>query len=121
MSERQEMTANEWEALGTSLFGEDKTFWKFVCPICKTPQSAEDYKKARIPFEKCAGMIGFSCIGRSLPSRQEGIMNPKKKNGEPCNYAGGGFFQLNPLHITDEDGEVHQLFDFYRQGKNEKD
>lgn len=113
---RETLTEPEWNALGESLFGSDRMNWVFVCPVCKTPQSANDYKNNGVDLKKHVGMIGFSCIGRVLPAekRQEGIMNPRKKDGTPCNYAGGGLFKLNPIAIIDVAGAEHLLFDFYR-------
>lgn len=117
--ERIKLTSAEWLAMGQELFGDDRLKWKFVCPICKTPQSGEDYIAKGLSIEDCGGSIGFSCIGRKLPieERQEGILNHKKKKNKPCNYAGGGLFRLNPILVTDEEGEEHEVFEFYRGEK----
>jgi hypothetical protein len=99
-SERIKMTRDEWEAEGLRRFGEDKKSWKFKCPVCKHVASVQDYLDAKAP----EGDIGMACIGRSLseqPYRAFGS-NPKGAKKSPCDYAGYGFFQFNPVEIIGE-------------------
>ena len=102
------ITEEEWIAEGKKLFGDDKMAWKVKCPSCGHVQSVKDYKDAGAS----SGMIAFSCIGR--------VLNTDKtigdKTGGPCNYAGGGLFRLNPVHVKSDDGEVHEMFEFAREG-----
>lgn len=102
------MTRAEWLAGGTRRFGEDVALWRFVCPSCGHVASVKDYQDAGAP----QGAVGFSCIGRYLPEPVGGTKGCFDKSGGPCCYAGGGLFRLNPVHVTDEQGEIHQMFAF---------
>lgn len=97
-----EMTEAEWNAKGEALFGADRMKWKFVCPSCGYTATPADWKDAGAT----EGEVAFSCVGRHM--EESGDFG--KKPG-PCNYAGGGLFKLNPVHITAGD-QVHQMFDF---------
>lgn len=103
------MTRDEWHALGKTLFGDNMLFWKFVCPICKTVIEVRDYKNAKAP----QSAIGFNCIGRYFKDAQKAFGDKKIKKGNPCDYAGGGLFRLNPVEV-DCDGTILNVFDFYR-------
>ena len=93
----------EWEKEAIRRFGEDKLKWKFVCPSCGFEASVQDYLDAGVP----SGAVGFSCIGRWLLDSTD-IVSQKK--GKPCNYAGGGFYKLNPVEV---DGT--RYFDFAKE------
>ena len=101
------VTYEEWRKEAIELFGPDLNKWKFVCPVCGLVASVEDYKKAGAPVDA----VGFSCIGRWMD-------NPRDAFGEegpgPCNYAGGGFFRLNPVTVKTNDGKETQAFEFAR-------
>lgn len=97
------ITHLEWEQKGRELFGDDKLTWKFVCPVCEHVASVGDYKEAGAP----QGAVGFSCIGRYLETRKEMGEKPG-----PCNYAGGGLFQLNPVTVTFPDDSTLKVFKF---------
>ena len=98
------MTRIQWVERATELFGRDSNEWKFKCPSCGHVARIIDWRDAGAPD----GALAFSCIGRFTGSRKE-IFN---KTGGPCNYAGGGLFQLNPVSVIDEDGCEHKVFDF---------
>jgi len=98
------MTSAEWIALGTQLYGEDKTNWKFKCPSCGYVATAKDWQAASAP----EGAVAFSCVGRYTESRQE----IGSKEGGPCNYTGGGLFKLNPIEVVFDDGSEGSFFDF---------
>jgi len=97
------MTAEEWIAEGERRFGKDRQAWFFVCPSCGHVASVMDWKAAGAP----QGAVAFSCVGRWTGATQD----IGKKNGGPCNYAGGGLIGLNPVTVTDGD-RVHRLFEF---------
>jgi len=90
------MTEDELLDLGVKLYGPDKKQWKFKCPSCGYVAKVQDW----LDHEGGENMIAFSCIGRLTGSKQE----LGSKEGGPCNYAGGGLFQLNPIEIIREDG-----------------
>jgi hypothetical protein len=101
------MTREEWEAEGKKRFGENFKNWKFKCPVCKYVASAEDYLAANAPESH----IGISCIGRSIPDEVYKAFGSNKKGVKkgPCDYAGYGLFQLNPIEII---GENIRAFEF---------
>lgn len=88
------MTLKEWRAMAVHLFGPDEMSWRFRCPCCSHECSVRDYKDAGAPISS----VGFSCIGRWLETRRQAFdLGPG-----PCNYAGGGLFQLNPVNVEGE-------------------
>lgn len=101
------MTEAEWLAKGVELFGEDKMTWKFRCPICGYVACGYDYKALKDNGAN-GGHVGYSCIGRfvrNLPKREA--------NGPgPCDYAGGGLIQLNPVTVIYKDGRQVDVFEF---------
>lgn len=97
-------TAAEWFAEGERLYGPDRMKWKFVCPVCGHVATGEEWLKAGANKSN----IGFSCIGRWLPGTRSAF---EERGVGPCNYAGGGLFQLNPVTITHE-GEEDRYFEF---------
>jgi hypothetical protein len=115
-TEFKKLTYAEWRAIGTRLYGEDSSKWKFTCPVCKHVQSAEDYFAAGFKKES-EGMIGFSCIGRLLPGSRPAFSNKHNSKSGPCDYAGGGLFALNPLHITDKNVRVFDFADPWGEGQ----
>lgn len=106
------MLISEWRQKGVELFGERMRLWRFVCPVCKTPQSAQDFIDTGMDKETAFSSIAQECIGRHIPSSQKAISETKVIKGKPCNYAGYGLFKLNPLSVELEDGEVINVFDF---------
>ena len=108
-NKEKKLSYEEWEKIGTQLYGSDKKEWKFKCPSCGFVQTFNDFLKAGATKEDAQGMIGFSCIGRVMEDKGEFL--GKKKKGKPCNYAGGGLFRINPLIIVSE-GKEQGYFDF---------
>ena len=117
MSEAQEespkYTLDAWRAKATELFGEDFMKWKFVCPVCDYVASVQDWKDAGAPVQSAA----FSCVGRwagaNPKTSKKGTIGPDGIKGRgPCNYAGGGLFQMNPVVVVDPDGIEHKAFAF---------
>ena len=105
-------TLTEWRAKATELFGEDCMKWKFACPICEHVASVQDWKDAGAPVQSAA----FSCVGRWVganPTTAKGDIGPNGIEGKgPCDYSGGGLFQLNPIVVVDPDGQEMKVFAF---------
>lgn len=81
----------------------------FLCPTCKTPQTALDLIAAGAGknFEEVEKYLGFSCIGRFT-----GAGSPRKDpDGKPCNWTLGGLFKVHKLEITTPDGRRHPHFE----------
>lgn len=108
----KKMTFTEWKKLGASLFGPSKLDWKFVCPSCGHIAKTSDWLDAGAK----EGEVAFSCVGRHPKTegdRKKAADAAFGKRGGPCNYAGGGLFQLNPVVIDFEDGgQPGAYFDF---------
>ena len=114
------MTRDEWLAEAMKRFGKDPRKWRFVCPVCKTVQSIEDFlEQTELDKERILDVIGFSCIGRWAKGgcEHQGLSTePVEKGADSkpamgCDYAGGGLFRLNPVKVEWE-GEVHGRFAF---------
>jgi hypothetical protein len=101
---RRTMTLDEWQTEGRKRFGDDEMQWKFKCPACGYVASVADYKAA-----KAGGGVAFSCIGRWVGAAREAFGG---KGRGPCNYAGGGLFGLNPVHVEKPDGTSLNVFEF---------
>ena len=105
-------TLAAWRAKAADLFGEDLMKWKFICPVCRHVASVQDWKDAGAPVQSAA----FSCVGRwsgANPKTAKGDIGPNGIEGKgPCNYAGGGLFQLNPVVVVDSDGVELKAFAF---------
>lgn len=81
----------------------------FVCPMCKTPQTALDFIAAGAgkDFGEIERYLGFSCIGRFT-----GAPSPRQvPDGQPCDWTLGGLFALHTLEITTPDGKSHPHFE----------
>jgi hypothetical protein len=101
------MNHEEWLAEGEKLFGSDQMKWKFVCPACGVVTSVQDWKEAGAPETA----VAFSCVGRWSGMKREAF------GGEgpgPCNYAGGGLFNINPVKIY---GRKNDVFAFATEAK----
>ncbi|MBE9036031.1 VVA0879 family protein [aff. Roholtiella sp. LEGE 12411] len=96
------MNKEQWLTHGQTLFGKDTMQWKFKCPSCGHIASVEDYKKTGAP----SSAVGFSCVGRWLPVHKKAF-DDKDKRKIPCNYAGGGLININPVEV---DGK--KVFEF---------
>ena len=92
----------DWVAAAKERYSEDFRNWAFCCPSCGVVTKAAEWIDAG-----AEGMIAFSCIGRTKKDPN----NAFQKGQQPCNYAGGGLFRLNPVKV-DQDGKIHEVFDF---------
>lgn len=98
-------TEAQWKEITTKRFGEDPLQWKFICPVCKYVASVAEWKEAGAP----EGAVGFSCVGRWKKLKRDAFDG---SGPGPCNYAGGGLFQLNPIYVERPDGKVIRVFDW---------
>lgn len=89
------MTVDEWRAEANRLFGSNRMKWRFVCPSCGHAAAAQDWKDAGA----AEGHVGYSCIGRFTGDPDKAALSAFKSAGGPCNYAGGGLFNINPVEI----------------------
>lgn len=103
--EQKTMPLAEWVAEGNRRFGDDRTSWLFVCPVCGHVACSNDWKAAGAP----EGAVGFACVGRWIDGSKEAF---KDAGDGPCTYSGGGLFRLNPLVVEYPDGESTTWFDF---------
>lgn len=81
----------------------------FICPMCKTVQSAADLivAGAGANFDEVEKYLGFSCVGRFT-----GAGSPRKEpDGAACDWTLGGFFTLHKLEVVTEDGKHHPRFE----------
>jgi len=111
VSHVQVMPHEEWHAEGKRRFGDDPRKWLFVCPMCHTPQSAEDFYRAG--FTAGTGevnkVLGFSCIGRWTGAPP---YDPGSPAGRGCDWTLGGLFTIHRLEIIFPDGERQPCFEF---------
>lgn len=100
------VSLSDWLAEGESRFGPDRMIWRFVCPACGVVATPLNWMKVGAPL----GAVAFACHGRWLP-RCRAAFDP---GPGPCDYSGGGLFNLNPVEILDpETREVLcRKFDF---------
>jgi len=77
------VSVETWEERGRILFGADRMKWRFKCPVCGYVATAIDW----IDAGASENAIAFSCVGRW-------------QSGVGCDYAGGGLFRLNPIHVV---------------------
>lgn len=90
----------------TKLYGPKARYWKFICPKCRTIQTAADLMEVGVSKEDVQSRIGFSCIGRFDSSKG-------------CNWTLGGLFQIHNLEIKDETGKLHPHFELVDAGESE--
>lgn len=100
----EKITVDEWFEKGKSLFGPDREDWRWKCPLCGHTASSKEYLDAGAP----EGAIGYSCIGRFLDKPKPAFV----KGPGPCDYAGGGLFEFNPITIIDHNQRDHHYFEF---------
>lgn len=89
--------------------GVERDDFAFVCPACKSVQSAKSLIKAGAgdDFMAVSKYLGFSCVGRFI-----GAGSPRKKpDGKPCNWSLGGLLQLHEIEVIDAEGKVHMMFE----------
>ncbi len=100
----KEMTHAEWIVEAKKRYGDFESV-KFRCPMCGHVASVAEYQAAQAP----EGMIGFSCIGRITTAHRKAFGG---KGPGPCDYAGGGLFRVNPIHLTENGEPFCEVFDF---------
>jgi hypothetical protein len=89
------LTVEQWRAQANLLFGPNRMQWRFVCPSCGHVASAQDWKNTGA----AEGHVGYSCIGRFTGDPKKAALAAFKSAGGPCNYAGGGLFNINPIEV----------------------
>lgn len=99
------LTAEQWRAEASRLFGPDPLKWRFVCPSCGHVAAVEDWRNAGAKDTQAA----FSCVGRYIGADDSHTF---KKDGGPCTYAGGGLIGLNPVAVRGETGAITRVFAF---------
>lgn len=101
------MTYEDWMAKGKELFGDDMLQWKFVCPGCGQVQTAEDFRPYK---DKGASpeSARIECIGRYTNGKSWAFRNHKDRT-QPCDYAGYGFFNICPVVVATEGGEIYSF------------
>lgn len=98
----------DWLADGERRFGADRLQWRFACPSCGHIASVADWRTAGAP----EGAVAFSCVGRYLADRQGAADAAFKNKGGPCNYTTGGLFNISPISIELEGGDISGAFAF---------
>lgn len=109
-----QITHAELGAEAKRRFGENMLDWKFVCPVCGHIAAVKDWQAAGAPNAAAA----YSCVGRWSKQRRESfpIKGSTKMVDRPCDYAGGGFFALNPQPVLMPDGVVFWSFALAPEG-----
>ena len=105
MNTMRTLTHDEWKAEATKRFGTKVLAWRFVCPCCKHVASVADWQKVGAK----EGAIAFSCVGRWTEKPRKAF---EEGGPGPCNYTGGGLFNLNPVKVTGGPGGDHHVFEF---------
>lgn len=103
---KRSVTHAQWIAEGRSLFGDDPLKWAFVCPSCGYVATVQDWVNEGESID--SGKIAYSCVGRLRGTATE--IFPSGPG--PCNYAGGGLFQLNPVEVEYPNGNKVGMFEF---------
>lgn len=100
------ITYADWLAEARAKFGDDSMQWRFQCPSCGHVASVADWRAAGAT----EGEVAFSCVGRRTGAPDERTFAYR---GGPCQYAGGGFFRLNPVTVTNTpSGQDTTVFEF---------
>lgn len=47
------ITLDEWQIKAHKIFGDNAHLWKFVCPVCKTVQSFQDFLETLVSRFHC--------------------------------------------------------------------
>lgn len=117
----QAIPLHEWHEKASKLFGKEAKNWRFVCPICKTVQTAQDFIDVGVLEETAKTSIAVECIGRFIPKKQSQKAFECKKmiQGTPCDYTGYGLFKLNPVPVLFDDGKIFNAFSFDEAVKDE--
>jgi len=102
---KETLSREEWLAGAKRRFGPDPLKWKFKCPVCghiQTPEDFRPYKDKGATPDSAA----TECLGRYAGAKSTGLSG----KAQPCDYAGYGFFRLNPVHVSD--GPSYGVFAF---------
>lgn len=106
------MTLAEFQA-AVKAQGEPLRRVKFICPMCRTPQCAEDFIEAGAgrTFEEVEKFVGFSCVGRFTDAPA-----PRREpDGKPCNWSLGGLLRMHELEVITPDGQKHPHFEVHNE------
>lgn len=109
MTDRRRITVDEFHAEIRAQGAASIADVKFICPMCRTHQSANDLiaAGAGATFDDVEKYVAFSCKGRWL-----GAKTPRDvPDGEPCNWTLGGIFQTHKLEVVTPDGQIHPRFE----------
>lgn len=104
----QKMTLEEFQTALKAQGVPSHEDYAFVCPMCRTVQSARDLIAAGAgkTFAEVEAKIAFSCVGRWTKAA-----SPRKQpDGKPCNWTLGGLLRLHELEVTAPDGATHPMF-----------
>ena len=88
----REVSLSDWHEEGRVRFGSDKMDFAWKCPSCGVKITSREYMRLGAP----SGALAFSCIGRYA---KDGPVGEIGGDIQPCNYAGGGLFGLNPVRV----------------------
>lgn len=83
----------------------------FKCPMCDTPQTANDLIAAGAgkDLDEVEKYLAFSCIGRW--THQKPPPEKKQKGSQiGCNWTLGGFLGISDLVVVDDQGKRHLCF-----------
>ncbi len=106
------MTIAEWSKEGAKRFGESQLQWVFVCPACGHKQKPIDFRPYKA--EGATAETGrFNCIGRFSGAKRRAFGG---KGEGPCDYTGGGLFNIMPMTVVLPNGEEIRAFDFAEAG-----
>ena len=92
MQSTRTITHAEWVAEAKAKYGNNMLDWVFKCPSCGHITKGQDWRDLNADED-----YATSCIGRSTTPPSKNHIGSKVG---PCNYAGYGLFQLNPVTIT---------------------
>lgn len=81
------LTEDEFYTEAERRFGASPRDWRFVCPSCKTVQSAADLYAAGVKSDAVQHIIGYSCIGRHTSEMG-------------CDWSLGGLFRTHTCEIV---------------------
>lgn len=104
----ERMTLSEFHAALRRQGVSSREHLAFVCPLCRTVQSAQDLIDAGAgnDFDAVERFLAFSCVGRWT-----GAEGPRREpDGSPCNWTLGGLFRLHELEVITDDGEANPRF-----------
>jgi len=90
VTDRREISLDEWKAEGVEKFGEVVADWVFECPACHETQTMRDFVDAEVKNPDT--VFYFSCIGRWA-------------EGRGCDWTLGGLLQIHKTEVIAPDGD----------------